>query len=298
MDDFIELQSYESGNSCFNHSDVLLRRYKSVPIVTVSGLLSVLGSMLIMYTYLRWKDVRQSTVRVILFWLAVADLLSALSFVIASLLHYLYKYFDQGVYQGLCTANSIITTYFPKTAILWTVILAVYFVLTLVFKVTVRKKARMMLLFHLISWVAPLVVVIPAAAMGWLGHGQSTQGATWCFVSDRLFENKSFTEFDSYMSVYFTVEAICGVMWDVGAIICVMGCYVLILSCNRCRWRRAHVSDLFFSSIRYKYYSNHNDSCTAFYSAFSYLHLFFYSWASDMHGLNISQSKSQTPWQR
>ena len=252
MDDFIGLQSYESSNSCFNHSDMLHLRSTSAPIVIVSGLLSVLGSLLIMYTYLRWKDVRQSTVRVILFWLAVADLLSALGFVITSLLHYLYGHLDQDVYQGLCTANSIITTYFPKTAILWTVILAIYFVLTLVFKVTVRKKARMMLLFHLISWMAPLVVVLPAAATGWLGHGEFTQGATWCFISDRPFENKSFTEFDSYRSVYFTMEVICGVMWDVGAIICVMGCYVLILSCNRCRWRRAHVSDL-FSSCKYNY---------------------------------------------
>lgn len=230
------------NKSCFNHSVVLYRRYfGAAPLTITSSSLSIIGCLLIMYTYLRWKDVRQSTARVILFWLAVSDLLSSISYLVATLFHYVYPLIRKATYYNICTAMSVLTTYFPKTAILWTIFLAIYFVLTLVFKwgrPNQRKCKRLMVVAHLTAWCLPLLVVIPALLSGWLGHGEATQGSTWCFIAETVFRKKPVDEFERYMLIYFIMEAVCGWMWDVGAIGCVVVCYVLIISCNRCRWRK------------------------------------------------------------
>ena len=239
-------EDHSHSNSCFNHTTVRHLLYNSSWISITSGFLSIMGSLLIMFTYIRWKDIRQSTARVIVFWLALADLLSCISYIIGSTLSFIpYDSISRSTYEKLCTATSVVITYFPKTAILWTVFLAVYFVITLVLR-SPRKK-WLMLSFHLIGWTLPLLVTIPAAFTNWLGHGEFTQGSSWCFISDNSFINKSVSDFESYMSIYFTMEVVCGLMWDVGAVICVTVCYSLILINNRCRWQR--VSAIFISLV-------------------------------------------------
>ena len=239
-----------NSNSCFNHSVVLHLLHNASSVSIASALLSIIGSLLIMFTYLRWKDVRQSTARVILFWLALADLLSCIGYILASMLSFISnESISKNTYERLCTASSIIITYFPKTAILWTVFLAIYFVITLVLR-SPRKK-WLMFVFHLIGWILPLLVTIPAASTNWLGHGEFTQGASWCFVSDNPFIDKPKSKFKLYMAIYFTVEVVCGLMWDVGAVICIAVCYGLILMCNR--WRRVSI---IFSTCTYIRLSN------------------------------------------
>lgn len=220
--------------TCFNDSTTHQRELDMIPVAAVSSVLSILGSLLIMVTYLSWKDMRQSVPRTIVFWLAVADLLSAVGYLAASIFHLSNR--GAPSYSGLCTFFSTWTTYFPKAAYLWTVFLAVYFVVVLILRKG-QWARKLMFVFHLTAWLLPMTFVVPMAATGWLGRAEYSQGPTWCFVSDYNFINKSILDFRGEMDLYLTIDGLAARMWEILASVAILFCYLLIFSLNRCRWR-------------------------------------------------------------
>ena len=179
------------GQSCFKHYDDYKVDKQMIPAALVSSVLSLIGSLLIIITYLAWKDVRRSVPRTIVFWLSVADLLSSITFIISAIGHEIYHI---GHFPKIfCTILSFFTIYFPRVSCLWTVYLALYFVVVLILRKAHLGK-KLMFIFHITAWFVPLVVLVPLAAMGWLGRAEYSEGPTWCFVSDTNFINKSAEE--------------------------------------------------------------------------------------------------------
>ena len=241
--------SDDSAHQCSNQTEILALVHRTNPATIVSSVLSLLGSLAIITPFLMWKDLRRSTARKILLLLAVADLFTSVGYLAASCMYY-YFYDHRGnlkdshadSYYYFCSVQAFFTTYFPITSFFWTTYLAVYFVVTLVFRLY-HWSWRLLVFFNLTAWGIPLTICIAAVSTGILGSGKNLassnstlrsaeDAAGWCFVSSQ-FLNASSPEFDNQRIFYLAMEAVCGKMWEVLAYLIVAACYVLIFASSR-----------------------------------------------------------------
>lgn len=227
-------------DSCYNLSKIENVQHIAAGVTIFTGSLSITGSLLIILTYALWKDVRKSTARTILLFLSTADLLAAVSYVIASIAFLVLSTnspaCSNSSYALFCRLQSLWSTYFSMVSYLWITNLAIYYFVVLVLRKNFGKK--LMVTFHLTSWIIPLLICVPTTATKWLGSGLSTQTGAWCFVSDENFYNQSIADFEGLQKTYYFVEAIAGKLWEVLAYVTGFLCYALIIGCNRCRWHK------------------------------------------------------------
>ena len=189
----------------------------------LSSSLSIFGSCLIILTFVLWRDVRRSTARIILLFLAIADLGTGLSYLVSSAgyiaHHHLNNTDDNSSfgfnYPEFCTVTSFFTTFFPVSSFFWTVYLAIYFFIILVMKKP-RWSRKLIIFFNLTAWPIPFLICIFTVSFGILGANtiNSTTGdhrntAGWCFVS--LSGTKKYHY--SY-GVYLAWEALCAKGWE------------------------------------------------------------------------------------
>ena len=240
-----------NASLCMKNSSfkILQNTYDSAPLTVISSLLSIFGSSLIIVSYLLWKDVRKSTARAILLFLAIADFLTAAGYLwsaIVYLLNFSSVYNTNGVassntsinFTWACRIESFWDTYFPLVSFFWTAHLAIYFVVTLVFlKPGLAKK--LMIPFHLTAWFIPLILCIVGVWTGWLGpNGPSanetedvTAGA-WCFVSSKYMVKIPKNSLQK-IYLYYGMEVVFGKGVEMTVYLIVIVCYVLILFFNR-----------------------------------------------------------------
>lgn len=183
---------------------------KQTAVTTIlSSLFSIIGSLLIIVTFVAFREVRTAG-RAILVFLAVADFFTAAGYIFGSavfLKYYDALSFNDSSYLPLCEIQSFITTAFPISSFLWTMNLAVYlFVAIVLRKVQLAKK--LMIVFHIIGWGIPLLVCIPAVATGVLGPAESHSSASWCWV--RFDQSQP-----SKLSEFYLMEVVCGKFWEV-----------------------------------------------------------------------------------
>ena len=245
-----------NSGQCMNNSSlaILHNTYESAPLTVISGVLSIFGSSLIIVSYLLWKDIRKSTARTILLFLAIADFLTAVGYLWSATL---YLIMFSSVYNNnsntnaingslnnfhlACKIESFWDTYFPLVSFFWTAHLAIYFVVTLVFlKPELAKK--LMIPFHLTAWLIPLIICIVGVSTEWLGPNakngsneieDATAGA-WCFVSSKNVFN--ITRNSLYkINLYYGMEVVFGKGIEIAVYLIVIVCYVLILFFNRYR---------------------------------------------------------------
>ena len=219
---------------CVNSSFIHHWNGVAAPFAIVSSVLSIFGSSLIIITYLVWKDVRKSIARAILFFLALADLLSGSGYLVSAVAYYAG---NQRFSSEFCRYAGVWTTYFPMSSYIWTSHFAIYYFVVLVLKKD-KWRIKMMVTFQLTAWLIPLIILIPADVTGWIGRGRYTLSGPWCFISDKNFHNQSVDNFKQLSSVYLTMEAICGKFWELMAYISGLVSYGLIICCNRCRWQK------------------------------------------------------------
>ena len=147
--------------------------------------LSCLGSLLILLTFCLLKDLRTTTQKIITF-LAMADLVSALGYIIGSV-NFLTHFGETDttkckLFQDLCIAQSAITTWSSLVSFCWTVILAFHFFLIIVYQ-RFQLAGKLIPLYNVIAWGVPLLIVIPMLATGKLGYSPYAT-SNWCFVKD------------------------------------------------------------------------------------------------------------------
>ena len=200
-------------------------------LTLASSSLSIFGSCLIILTFILWKDVRSSTARIIVFFLAIADLGTGLSFFVSSAGYISYQskddLFYNSSYDSFCSVMSYFTTFFPVSSFFWTAYLALYFVIALVLKKP-RWSGKLIILFNLTAWSIPLAICTTAIALGILGPSDSRTSGGWCFVA-----NHGTGKFHYSYKTYLLLEAVCGKGWEVLFYAVVIFCYSTIYCVNR-----------------------------------------------------------------
>lgn len=205
----------------------------------ISSSLSIAGSVLIIITFLVWKDVRRSTARLILVWLAVADLFGAAGYLTAGIgtITFPSNSSNSSEYSLFCTIQSFTTTYFPVVSFFWTAYLAVYFVVNLV----LRKHnwgCGLQLVFHLSAWSIPLIVLSFTTYFGLMGPGHHSGTAGWCWVTDSIINYTSQLDHKRTVTEYFMLELVTGKLWEILSYFVVALCYMLIFFFNRCKFQK------------------------------------------------------------
>ena len=221
--------------TCFSHHSKMtgcIIEFVSSFLTLTSSSLSIFGSCLIILTFILWKDVRSSTARIIVFFLAIADLGTGLSFFASSAGYISYYSKDDlgnsSTYGHFCSIMSYFTTFFPVSSFFWTAYLALYFVIALVFKKP-RWSGKLIILFNLTAWSIPFVICTAAFVLGILGNSDSRTSGGWCFVTFHgtgRFNNYSY-------GTYLWLEAVCGKGWELLFYAVVIFCYSTIYWVNR-----------------------------------------------------------------
>ena len=219
--------SGSNDSECEHYYDVS-SSYKNVSPVTgyttiLSSSFSIIGSLLIIFTFVAFREVR-TVGRAILVFLAIADFLTAFGYIFGSavFLHYHpdryyyhnasenisnYAYNFSSSYVHLCKFQSFVTTVFPISSFLWTANLSIYFFVTITLR-KVQAAKKLMLIFHITAWGIPLLICIPAVATGWLGPSKSHTSVSWCWVRFDVDEPQKIPEF-------YVMELICGKFWEI-----------------------------------------------------------------------------------
>ena len=190
----------------------------------ISCTFSVLGSLLILYTYVRWRDLRTGS-RSIVTYLAIADLVTALGYVAGSV-NYVVHYRDtENVVQcptfaTICQIQSFVTSTSSLCSFAWTLFLAVYLYLVVV-KAKIVLANKLIPLFHVVAWGVPLLITLPLLITGKLGYSPYA-ASNWCFIKDYLPPNDH-----KYLCGHFNYEQMLlalvgGKAWEIST-------YVLII---------------------------------------------------------------------
>ncbi|XP_076848097.1 G-protein coupled receptor 157 [Brachyhypopomus gauderio] len=154
-----------------NETEVFV--YEQV-IILVSCVLSFVGSLLIIFTYATWSDLR-TTPRKLLVFLSVTDLLSA-----ASYFYGVWRMFNSNTWD--CVVQGAISTFANTSSFFWTVAIAIYLYIFIV-KSSQRLADGLVLYFHLISWGVPLAITVAALSLQKIGYDASEVSVGWCWVS-------------------------------------------------------------------------------------------------------------------
>ena len=189
--------------------------------------LSCLGSLLIVYSYWRWKDIRTGS-RSIITFLAIADFFTAAGYIIAAgnYLTYFGEYEATPqcvVFQQICEMQSYLTTWSSMSSFAWTSALALYLYLTIVHG-RILLANNLIPLFHVIAWVLPIVICLPLLLTNNLGFSRLAS-SNWCFIRGRndLFE---------VQVKPIVLSLVAGKLWEMLTYVLVIVLYV---------WMRCHI---------------------------------------------------------
>lgn len=190
-------------------------------VTIVSSTLSCLGSVLIVLTFFVLKDMRTGSQKIITL-LALADLISAVGYIIGSANYLQHRGLnstdDCGSFSQVCVGQATVTSYSSLVSFLWTVILALYFFLIIIFK-RVKVAANLMICYNIVAWGGPLAVVIPLLALGKLGYSHFA-ASNWCYVK----EHKALSnDFETIVIIF-----VAGKFWEILSYILVSVLYIVI----------------------------------------------------------------------
>ncbi|XP_028308867.1 G-protein coupled receptor 157 [Gouania willdenowi] len=153
-----------------NHTEVYLSEQV---VVLCSCVLSLVGSTLIITTFVLWSDLR-TTPRRLLVYLSVSDWLSAASYAFG-------VWMDFRSDSVECVVQGALSTFSNTSSFFWTVAIAVYLYVFIV-RAAQREADNLVLYFHLISWGVPLAITIAATCLNKIGYNASEVSVGWCWI--------------------------------------------------------------------------------------------------------------------
>lgn len=191
----------------------------AIPAV-LSSTLSCVSTVIIVFTYCRWKDIRSGS-RAIITFLSIADFITAFGYIMGSL-NYGINYSDSHsescrLFTGFCKVQSFITTSSSLSSFFWTSSLAIYLYLSVVHN-RVSFAQKLFPFFHVVNWGLPILICLPLLATGRLGYSYFAV-STWCFVGPL---GKTFRGEDVFLVM------IAGKFWEILTYVVVVVLYILI----------------------------------------------------------------------
>ena len=221
---------------CSSHASIIL--------TIISSVGSVIGSLLIIGTFLKWKDLR-TVARMILVFLAIADLLTSLGYMFGAAINLQYRSPTRNCtgsistsYTDLCIAQSFLTTVMPMASFFWTANLTVY----LFFAIGLKKidfAKKLMIPFHVIAWGIPLVTCTVIMALNQFGASDQQSSGPWCWIKNNINSSNSLEEQRRAYKMYFIMEFMAGKMWEMA--VCVLSLTLCVIIKVQV-WRRYRVS--------------------------------------------------------
>ena len=192
-------------------------------VALVSSTLSCCGSLLVLLVYAVFEDLRATTAQKVITLLAVADLVTALGYVMGSVNFLVHFNGHDGcdTFQLACEVQSAITSWSSLCSFAWTLILAVHFFLLIVCG-SARISARLLPLYQALAWGVPLLIIVPIAALRKLGFAHFA-ASNWCFV--RGDDDQSELR---HSGLTILIVLMAGKLWEVSTYVLVPLLYVVI----------------------------------------------------------------------
>ena len=148
----------------------------NIIIVATATLLSLLGSFLIIFTYIRFKDLRTLS-RHIVVCIAISDLMSSLSSCAGLLISP-----TSHPQNNACVIQAFLGATFVLSSFLWTMFLAITLYVIIVKHNTDLAERLIFPWFHFTGWCLPLVINVVAVSLNKLGNTGDFATAGWCWI--------------------------------------------------------------------------------------------------------------------
>lgn len=219
---------YDMNNNISSCNETATPQDYTAYLTMISSCFSMLGSALIIFTFIMWKDMR-TVARAIVVFLSIADFFTAAGYLFGSLVSYRHQHghYDLNEYKYLCAVQSFVTSAFPISSFLWTAYLATYlYVAIVIANPTLAKK--LVVLFHITGWGIPLAICLPAVLTGHLGSSNDQTSVNWCFVSFNATNPGNANELKKRLAEYFGFELLCGKFWEIATYFVAVYLYVSV----------------------------------------------------------------------
>ena len=145
-------------------------------LCTTSASLSVVGTLVIIGTFLRWPDLRSNSRKIIVF-ISIGDLFVAISNAV-------------GLYTEtralVCKIQAALNIAAILSSFFWTVYLSFYIYMTVCRKITLQSEKRIMLFFLLTAWGIPLIIAVTAYGVKAVGNSKNVVSSGWCWIKYSL----------------------------------------------------------------------------------------------------------------
>lgn len=179
-------------------------------LTTISSILSLLGTIAIIASFIAWKDFR-STSRRILVYISIGDF-----FIAGGNLFGVWQPKDDST---VCKSQSFVTTCASLWSFFWTTFLAI-FMYTVVAKKQPNRAEKMLKFYHIIGWGVPLAITGTALGLGKLGNDNDKFTSGWCWIDARLSKSDK--------NLWMLIS---GKAWEIAAFIFI-AIFYLLLKCH------------------------------------------------------------------
>lgn len=151
-------------------------------IVSISCVLSMVGSLLIIIAFIAFKETR-SPLRQILTNLSIADLITAFWNLVGILSNF-GRYFPHMSHSlsVFCQVQVFFAQYGTNASILWTIWISLHILLSLALKQPTRVNSKLLIVYYLISWVVPAAILVWFAIAGFLEYIPNVTPG-WCTIT-------------------------------------------------------------------------------------------------------------------
>lgn len=166
-------------------------------ILTVVASLSAFGSIAIIVTYFLWRDL-QTTARRILVYISIGDFFTVYPTLV---IFWTKEYNKNGI---SCKVQSFVTSTAVMWSFFWTSSLAIYLYIAVV-KKNHGVAEKLMVVFHMINWCVPALLLGAAWYEDHLGYTENKSTVDWCWIKVHSGDHRAET-------IWMLV---CGKLWEI-----------------------------------------------------------------------------------
>lgn len=170
----LQLTTTEASLTTVHAQEQIAEEPPNQIMFTAVASLSILGSFIIVSTFLLWPDLRTNA-RLMIVFISVCDFLVA-SFNILGI------NFEKKLDNEICKLQATVNIAAILSSFFWTVYLSLYFYLTICKKITVRTERVTMWLFHVTAWGIPLVIALVGYELNAVGNPHDMVSSGWCWI--------------------------------------------------------------------------------------------------------------------